>query len=224
MTTHRYNLRSNKNNNSQPSLDLSNRPKQEQSTVGRQKSLLKGIQTQATQAFPTSTQNQQEEEEIYSTISSELLRDTLTNSSATNTIDLKMANPENFKQWKIEQQQKITVLEHSKLNTIDQWMEIIESVFTTLDYEEEIWATIVYRYLDQQLQDWYDQTKPSFLGSNDWNKFKELLTQYPVVPSWLSSTMDTVTSTSPSSNDTNSTTNDNNHAIEDKKLPTSLLR
>ncbi|CAF1082794.1 unnamed protein product [Didymodactylos carnosus] len=36
--------------------------------------------------------------------------------------------------------------------------------------------------------------------------------------------MDTVTSTSPSSNDTNSTTNDNNHAIEDKKLPTSLLR
>ncbi|CAF4639822.1 unnamed protein product, partial [Didymodactylos carnosus] len=103
-------------------------------------------------------------------------------------------------------------------------MEIIESVFTTLDYEEEIWATIVYRYLDQQLQDWYDQTKPSFLGSNDWNKFKELLTQYPVVPSWLSSTMATVTSTSPSSNETNSTTNDNNHAIEDKKLPTSLQR
>ncbi|CAF1082811.1 unnamed protein product [Didymodactylos carnosus] len=143
MSTDRYNLRSNKNNNSQPSLDLFNRQKQEQSTVGRQKSLLKVLQTQATQSFPTSTQNQQEEEEIYSTISSELLQDTLTNSSATNIIDLKMANPENFKQWKIEQQQKITVLEHSKLNTIDQWMEIIESVFTTLDYEEEVWATIV---------------------------------------------------------------------------------
>ncbi|CAF4627605.1 unnamed protein product, partial [Didymodactylos carnosus] len=141
MSTHRYNLRS---NSSQPSLDLFNRPKQEQgkSTVGRQKSLLKVIQTQAIESFPTSTQNQQEEEEIYSTISSELLRNTLTNSSATNTIDLKMANSENFKQWKIEQQQKITILEHSKLNTIDQWMEIIESVFTTLDYEEEIWATI----------------------------------------------------------------------------------